>query len=342
MVRLCALVLLMAIPVACAICASPASAPASKPARPKGTTEPSEADKALAAAYRRGREEVKDIPAAREGLNWDANDHDAWAKMLAGEQPAAAWQLNFARPRIQESLAGFEAVKKLPPARSFVMHKAAGPITIDGKLDEKDWQTATTVEQFWELNAAAPPALQQTKLKMMWDAKYLYFAFICEDPNIDLTVVPHNGDTYNHDCVELFLMPKFPRYWELNITPAGCLFEKRAKKRADNFGDDSNDDARVEGLLFKTTFTGPADAPTGYITEIAFPVDQLTDFTAPAKAGDTLKMLAARVDTTPTTRPGATATAPAVAAVQRKFYAFTPIVSWFHNVWCYATVTLQE
>ncbi len=351
MIRRIAIVMLLAVPFAFAQEAAktaPATGPAaSVPAtkaspKPKATTEPSAADKALVAAYRKACEEVKDIAAAREGLNWDANEFRNWASMLAGEKPAAAWELNRARIMIKEGLAGCETVKKLPPARSYVMRKASGPVVIDGKLDEKAWETASTVEEFWELNVPTPPARQHTKLKMMWDAKYLYVGFICQDANIDLTAVKRDGDTYNYDCIEVFLMPKFPDYWEINITPGGSLYDARMKKRTAGYGGDSNVDASVEGLLFKSTLTGPADAPTGYVTEVAFPVDQLVNFTAPAKVGDTLKMLATRVDSTPTTKPGATATAPAQVVRQNKFYAFTPIVSWFHNVWCYATVKLEE
>ncbi len=351
MTRLSAIVLLLAATFAIAQTAAtgpasaPASAPSTKPkaAKPKTTTAPTEADIALAAQYKRVVAEVKDIPAAQELLNWDASEMKEWIIILSGERPAAPWEFNRPRIIVKDAVGGLEAVKKLPPARSFALHKAKGPVTIDGKLDEKAWEGATTVEDLYELGQSAPAAtMQPTKVKMMWDEKYLYFGFICEDANIDLTPVKRDGDTYNHDCIEIFLMPKYPNYWEINITPAGCLYDARMKKRGDNYGGDSNVEASAEGLKFQTTFTGPANAPTGYITEVAFPVDQLTDFTSPAKVGDSLRLLATRVDTTATTKPGATATAPAVPTVLRKFYAITPIVGWFHNVWCYASVTLQE
>lgn len=216
-----------------------------------------------------------------------------------------------------------------PQPKSFIIKRAKGAVAIDGNMNEPAWNNAPLIDEFYEMNLPklAPPG--HTKARMLWDDKYLYFGFICEDSNIDAPKLPRDGEIYFHDCVEVFLMPLFERhlYWEVNVSPSGSLLDCFASKYYSAFTSYMFYDETVEGLLFATTLTGPAGKPTGYVTEIAFPIDQLPGWGEP-KAGKTMRLLLSRID--------------ADGTQKYKGYAVTPITRWFHNVWCWATATLED
>ncbi len=67
------------------------------------------------------------------------------------------------------------------PLSSYTVMRAAGPITIDGKLDEADWKKAAECTLV-ETNTGKPVKLKST-VKMLWDDTNIYFGFFCEDPD---------------------------------------------------------------------------------------------------------------------------------------------------------------
>ena len=73
-----------------------------------------------------------------------------------------------------------------PPADEppIEIHRAAGPITIDGDLSDPGWQGATKVETFWETRPGDNvPAKLRTVGYLTYDDKALYAAFECDDPD---------------------------------------------------------------------------------------------------------------------------------------------------------------
>jgi hypothetical protein len=80
-----------------------------------------------------------------------------------------------------------------PVKPSFHVTRAAGPITVDGKLDEPAWQSATRIDQWWETNVAengVPPAKSVGWLT--YDDKFFYAAFEFDDPNPKEIRGPYN------------------------------------------------------------------------------------------------------------------------------------------------------
>lgn len=65
-----------------------------------------------------------------------------------------------------------------------VVHRAAGPITIDGDLSDPGWQGALRVETFFETNPGDNiPAKLRTVAYLTYDDQYLYAAIDCYDPD---------------------------------------------------------------------------------------------------------------------------------------------------------------
>jgi hypothetical protein len=71
--------------------------------------------------------------------------------------------------------------------------RAAGAITVDGKLDDEAWKTATRVDQWWETN---PGENAEPKAKsigwLTYDDRYFYAAFEFDDPEPKNVRAPFN------------------------------------------------------------------------------------------------------------------------------------------------------
>lgn len=60
--------------------------------------------------------------------------------------------------------------------------KATGKITIDGNLNEKDWQNAETISDFYQIEPIQGDVNKhKTKVKILFDSKNLYVGVFCKD-----------------------------------------------------------------------------------------------------------------------------------------------------------------
>ena len=76
------------------------------------------------------------------------------------------------------------AARAQTPEPPIVMHRAQGPITIDGDLTDPGWKGATRVEEFWETRPGDNVAPKvKTVGYLTFDDHALYVAFECDDPN---------------------------------------------------------------------------------------------------------------------------------------------------------------
>jgi hypothetical protein len=111
-----------------------------------------------------------------------------------------------------------------PP--SYTVQRAAGKIVVDGKLDEAAWREAPPVELLfaWEAQTGAK---QKTRVKLLWDAEYLYAGFACEDADIVAHFDKRDDPTYRDDAVEIFLNPnpKQNFYYGLEMNAQAVLYD---------------------------------------------------------------------------------------------------------------------
>jgi hypothetical protein len=94
--------------------------------------------------------------------------------------------------------------------RSLGIRPAAGPIRVDGRLDDPGWENAARVDRFVELlprEGAEPPV--RTEVLVTYDASNLYVAFIAHDPRpqeIRATLQPRDR-LWSDDWVGVLLDP---------------------------------------------------------------------------------------------------------------------------------------
>jgi len=113
------------------------------------------------------------------------------------------------------------------PAK-YQIRRAAGPILIDARLEEKAWQQAPPVGPF-HFNWWTAGEQEPTVARMVWDDEYLYVAYYCHDRHISASVTVRHGPVSKDDCVEIFLSPnpgKIKNYYTFEINAIGTMLNR--------------------------------------------------------------------------------------------------------------------
>jgi hypothetical protein len=297
------------------------------------TVAPTAEDKALATKAL-ALAKVAEGNMGRETANFLLRDWpNGLAKMLLGDAPATASGLTFARDVVKGMLVPLERAATWPKPPALQVPRAKTAPKIDGTLDDPAWKRARVLRGAYAFNETAK--VDNTTWRLLWDAQYLYIGVACTDDDVIAPVVERDGKVFDNDCIEAFVLPdwKTLAYWELEVSAVGGLMDNRCVKNPDHWGGKMDTTATLAGWQVATTVQGtantPGDTDTGYTVEMAIPVTQLPGMT-PESAftrGQTLRLLLARMD-----RGKGAFTA----------YAAFPTLSWTHNVWNYATVTLAK
>ena len=94
------------------------------------------------------------------------------------------------------------------PVPRYEVKRASSPIVIDGKLDDKAWESASapaSLQFLWESQTGAK---QKTSVRILWDDQYLYVGYDCEDADITAQFQNRDDPTYRDDAVEIFVNPR--------------------------------------------------------------------------------------------------------------------------------------
>jgi hypothetical protein len=114
-----------------------------------------------------------------------------------------------------------------PPIPSYEVKRAATPIVIDGKLNDKAWAAAATAELTfpWESQTGAK---QKTVARLLWDDENLYVSYECEDADITANFTQRDDPTYRDDAVEIFINARPSQtvaYIGLEMNARGVLYD---------------------------------------------------------------------------------------------------------------------
>ncbi len=130
------------------------------------------------------------------------------------------------RPNDMEINTGKNKVNvNLPKAECAVVNTS--PV-IDGKLDDTCWQKVHKLGNFKLLGSNTPTAVG-TDAWICHDAKNLYIAFKCHEPeinNLKAKVKRQNGPVYNDDDIEIFLStdPNADNYYHMAVNPMAVRY----------------------------------------------------------------------------------------------------------------------
>ena len=105
-----------------------------------------------------------------------------------------------------------------------------GPVTIDGRGDEKAWSSASWTDDFfdrWDHAHTKAAGVLETKAAVLSDSDNLYLLFRCKEPNTG-KMVAHEDTTwpvYEDDSLEIMLFPPSEgnNYFQVCVNSKGRL-----------------------------------------------------------------------------------------------------------------------
>ncbi|MCB0633117.1 MAG: carbohydrate-binding family 9-like protein [Saprospiraceae bacterium] len=105
----------------------------------------------------------------------------------------------------------------------YYAYRTSNPPTIDGRLDETEWQLAPQSPPFRDLISGAA-TIHDTRAAVMWDDENLYVAYWVEEPDLQASITERDGLIYQNNDVELFIAGK-DVYYEFEINAYGTIYE---------------------------------------------------------------------------------------------------------------------
>jgi hypothetical protein len=105
----------------------------------------------------------------------------------------------------------------------YTCYRAAGPIEIDGKLDEPSWRMAPRSEPFVDI-VTGEPAWFDTRVALLWDDTCLYFGFTAEEPEVRGYLTERDSRIYEDNDVEVFIAGR-NAYYEFEINALDTIYE---------------------------------------------------------------------------------------------------------------------
>ena len=105
----------------------------------------------------------------------------------------------------------------------YTARRAAGPIALDGRLDEADWKAAEKSPRFSDL-VRGQPGIHDTRAAVLWDDVNLYVGYWVEEPFVEGTLTERDSLIYKNNDVELFIAGR-DAYYEFEINSLGTIYE---------------------------------------------------------------------------------------------------------------------
>jgi hypothetical protein len=168
--------------------------------------------------------------------------------------------------------------------------RAAGPMTIDGALDEPSWAAAETVGDFqfpwWKEGDK-----EQTEARLLWDDANLYISFVAHDKHISAVHTQRDAPVSQDDCVEAFIMPDtthVPHYYNIEVNVLGTVLDRfQLSDPTGAYTADMTAAVQIDGTL-----NDEADEDTGFVTELAIAFSSFVDTAPnlPPRPGDTWRL----------------------------------------------------
>jgi hypothetical protein len=173
----------------------------------------------------------------------------------------------------------------------YTIQRTKSKITIDGKLNEADWKAAKSVGKF-QFPWYDEGKKEQTAAKLLWDVKYLYVSYRCEDVHIWGKHTQRDSKVYLDDCVEVFTAPNpnHPNnYFNFEINVRKAILDQH---HPNGPGVKVKEEWNATGVKIAVTINGTlnddSDTDKEWILEAAIPFANFAKVAkhAPPKNGD--------------------------------------------------------
>jgi Carbohydrate-binding family 9 len=184
---------------------------------------------------------------------------------------------------------------------SYEVAQVTIPIKVDGQLSERAWTDSAPITAFRN-NRDGSPSKVQTEARILYDDRFIYFAFRAVDQNVWATMKRRDEHLWLEEVVEVFLQgnPAIPNYIELEVNPLGTmldiyLLDTRKPLHYESWNS--------EKLHWAVHVDGTVDGKEGdreWTCEIALPLEDVATAThLPPQPGDRWRMNLYRVERLP-------------------------------------------
>jgi len=188
--------------------------------------------------------------------------------------------------------------------RSYLCGRSTGPLIVDGRLDEPDWQQAAWTEDFVDIEGERRPAPRlRTRAKLLWDEAHLYVGAELEEPDIPGTYTARDAVIYHEPDFEIFIDPDGDThaYYELEINALNTVWDLLLLRPYRDGGPAVNA-WDIAGLCTAVHIDGtlnqPGDEDRAWSVEIALPWAVLAECAGretPPREGDCWRVNFSRV-----------------------------------------------
>jgi hypothetical protein len=179
----------------------------------------------------------------------------------------------------QNLFAGLESLFTEP--KSYTLYRATSPLNIDGKLEEKSWQDAPWTAYFVDIEGELKPSpAYKTRVKMLWDANYLYVAAEMEEPHLWANPQPEKDIIFRDNVFKIFIDPDNNVHddFEIQINPQNKMLFLIMNKPYRDSGTPVTGWSPIgykSGVKLLGTINNSEDKDEGWIAEIAIPLSAL-------------------------------------------------------------------
>ncbi len=160
---------------------------------------------------------------------------------------------------------------------SYVCYRAPRAPRLDGSLDDAAWRAAPWSADFVDIEGSAKPAPRfRTRMKMLWDDRYLYVGAQLEEQDVWGTITQRDAVIFHDNDFEMFIDPHGDalNYVELEINALNTVWDLFLAKpyRDGGHADNSFDIAGLKtGVRVLGTLNHPGDTDSAWTVTIAIP-----------------------------------------------------------------------
>ena len=192
-----------------------------------------------------------------------------------------------------------------PPPLSYVCYRAPGTPRLDGALDDAAWQAAPWSAAFVDIEGDAKPAPRfRTRMKMLWDDRYLYVGAELEEPDVWATLTRRDAVIFRDNDFEVFIDADgdAKEYAELEINALNTvwdLFLAAAYRDGGHAVNEWDIEGLRTGVRIDGTLNRPADTDSGWTVTLAIPwrsLEPVSHTPDPPRPGEVWRINYSRVE----------------------------------------------
>lgn len=184
---------------------------------------------------------------------------------------------------LSEDLTFSEAYEFNP--KRYICYRAPEKVTIDGKIDTKEWADVPWTDYFLDIEGTRRPLepRYKTRAKMMWDDEYVYFAAYLEEPHVWAKLTERESVIYRDNDFEIFLDPNGDTHhymeFEMNAfaTEWDLMLTRPYRDKGMKVFNCWNINGMKSAVHVDGTINNGNDIDKGWSVEIAMPIKSLVE-----------------------------------------------------------------